>query len=41
MTAVERIAIYGKGLKETTLYGEIKKVRYEGLDLQHYAAGDR
>lgn len=28
-------AIYGKGLKAATLYREIEKVRYAGLDLIH------
>ena len=28
-------AIYGKGLKAATLYKEIEKVRYPGLDLSH------
>lgn len=26
---------YGKGLKPSTLYHEIKKVRFEGLNLWH------
>lgn len=28
-------AIYGKGLKATTLYREIEKAGYAGLDLKH------
>jgi hypothetical protein len=28
-------AIYGKGLKAATLYKEIEKVGYAGLDLTH------
>lgn len=33
-------AIYGKGLKAATLYKEIEKVRYAGLDLTHLHASD-
>jgi hypothetical protein len=29
---------YGKGLKPSTLYAEIKKVRFEGLNLRHLYA---
>ncbi|MCK1491304.1 hypothetical protein IVB14_12975 [Bradyrhizobium sp. 180] len=33
-------ANYGKGLLATTLYTEIKKIKYPGLDLSHLYVAD-